>query len=309
MLSLPELHMRAALLRLVRAYFTRLGFLEVDTPVRQPVVIPERNIIPLQAGNWFLQASPELCMKRLLAAGCEKIFQLCPCFRDEERGRRHLEEFMMLEWYRNDADYSDLMEDCNGLLEYVAENFRAEFAEECRSFRTSSFYGEAAINLQGGGGRLSVTEAFDRYSPVSLRQALATEKFEEILVENIEPHLGVDAPVFLCDYPKEQASLAKLKDDDPSVAERFELYVSGVELANGFSELTDACEQKRRFQDELNFLRGNNRRVTGMPERFIEALENLDKAAGVAFGVDRLFMLMLGKKSLDEAVSFAASDF
>ena len=128
-------------------------------------------------------------------------------------------------------------------------------------------------------------------------------------MENIEPHLGVDAPVFLCDYPKEQASLAKLKDDDPSVAERFELYVSGVELANGFSELTDACEQKRRFQDELNFLRGNNRRVTGMPERFIEALENLDKAAGVAFGVDRLFMLMLGKKSLDEAVSFAASDF
>jgi len=103
--------MRAALLRLVRAYFTRLGFLEVDTPVRQPVVIPERNIIPLQAGNWFLQASPELCMKRLLAAGCEKIFQLCPCFRDEERGRLHLEEFMMLEWYRNGADYSDLIEE------------------------------------------------------------------------------------------------------------------------------------------------------------------------------------------------------
>ena len=121
--------MRAALLRLVRSFFLGLGFLEVDTPVRQPVIIPERNIIPLQSGSWFLQASPELCMKRLLAAGCERIFQICPCFRAGEKGRLHLEEFTMLEWYRTDADYYDLMADCEDFLRYVEENFRMEFSD------------------------------------------------------------------------------------------------------------------------------------------------------------------------------------
>ena len=306
MLSLPELHMRAAFLRLVRSFFSGSGFLEVDTPLRQPVIIPERNIVPLQSGHWFLQASPELCMKRLLAAGCEKIFQICPCFRAEERGRLHLEEFTMLEWYRTGADYHDLMADCEAFLRYIEENFRTEFPKY-RPLDTSVFYGAEAMDFTGEWERITVAEAFSRYSPVSLEQALATGRFEELLVENIEPHLGIDSPLFLVDYPAPLGSLAKLKGDNPEVAERFELYLAGIELANGFSELTDGREQRQRFHDELKYIYENGGKG-GMPEHFLHALDSLDRAAGVAFGLDRLLMLMLGKKSLDDAVTFAPSD-
>ncbi len=307
MLSLPELHLRAAFLRLVRSFFFGSGFLEVDTPLRQPVIIPERNIAPLQSGHWFLQASPELCMKRLLAAGCEKIFQICPCFRAEERGRLHLEEFTMLEWYRTGADYRDLMADCEAFLRYMEENFRMEFSDHRSSLGKSLFYGAEAIDLTGVWERLTVAEAFSRYSPVTLEQALETDRFEETLVENIEPHLGMEAPVFLCDYPAPLGSLAKLKSNNPEVAERFELYLAGIELANGFSELTDSREQRQRFNDELKYIQENGGKG-GMPEHFLQALDNLDRAAGIALGLDRLLMLLLGKNNLSEAVTFAPSD-
>ncbi len=122
MLDLPGLQMRATLLRLIRSFFYKRGFLEVDTPLRQPVLIPESTIVPFTAEGQYLQTSPELCMKRLLARGCEKIFQICPCFRKGETGRLHLEEFTMLEWYRSRADYQDLMSDCEDLLRFIAQN-------------------------------------------------------------------------------------------------------------------------------------------------------------------------------------------
>jgi elongation factor P--(R)-beta-lysine ligase len=306
MLSLPELHMRAALLLFVRLFFLEQGFLEVDTPVRQPVIIPEKHIQPQRSGRWFLQASPELCMKRLLAAGCEKIFQICPCFRAGERGRLHLEEFTMLEWYRTGADYSDLMADCEALLRYIKEKFWAKFSEQQSCLSESAFFGPDAVQLHGSWQRLSVEEAFSRYSPFTLREVLKTGRFEEVLVDNVEPNLGVGFPLFLCDYPLEQASLAKVKDSDPSVAERFELYLAGIELANGYSELTDSCEQRRRLAEELKHMDG--REKTGMPELFLNSLDSLDRAAGIAFGLDRLLMLILGKKALSEVVSFSPSD-
>jgi lysyl-tRNA synthetase class 2 len=306
MLSLPELHMRAALLLFVRFFFLEQGFLEVDTPVRQPILIPEKNIFPLQSGAWFLQASPELCMKRLLASGCEKIFQICPCFRAGERGRLHLEEFLMLEWYRVGADYSDLMDDCEALLRYLKEKFLVKFADQQSVLSGSIFFEPDAFQLAGAWQRLTVQEAFSRYSPLSLEKALEKDRFDEVLVENIEPHLGLGSPLFLYDYPLEQCSLAKLKDDDPAVAERFELYLAGIELANGFSELTDSREQRLRLADELKHM--GSRENAGMPELFLQSLDTLDRAAGIAFGLDRLFMLILGKKTLSEAVSFAPSD-
>ena len=300
--------MRAALFRLVRSFFAGLGFLEVDTPVRQPVIIPEKNIVPLQSGNWFLQASPELCMKRLLAAGCEKVFQICPCFRAEERGRLHLQEFVMLEWYRRGGDYTDLMMDCHALLVFIKENLQKEFPRECSCLHRSCLYGGESVDVAREGRRLTVEEAFQRFSPVSLQQALETDRFEELLVENVEPHLGWDVPFFLYDYPRELASLAKYKSGNSQVAERFELYISGVELANGFSELTDADEQRRRFEGEIQYICENNQFATAMPERFLQALDHLEAAAGAAFGLDRLFMLILGKGNLDEAVTFSPSD-
>lgn len=213
---------------------------------------------------------------------------------------------MMLEWYRVGADYSDLMDDCEALLRYIKEKFWAKFADQRAVLSGGIFFGPDAVQLAGAWQRLTVQEAFSRYSPLTLEKALETGRFDEVLVENVEPRLGLGSPLFLCDYPLEQASLAKLKDDDPAVAERFELYLAGIELANGFSELTDSREQRRRLADELKHMDG--RENAGMPELFLHALDGLDRAAGIAFGLDRLLMLILGKKTLSEVVSFAPSD-
>jgi len=308
MLSLKELHLRAALLRFIRQYFLHLGFLEVDTPVRQPVIIPERFIIPLRSDDWYLQASPELCMKRLLAAGCDMIFQICPCFRARERGRLHLEEFTMLEWYRMGADYHDLMCDCENLLRFLKKSFTTDFPDLNHAFPQGVFHNEKNVNLTIDWERLTVEEAFARFSPISLDQAMETGRFDEVLVEYIEPRLGINSPLFLYDYPFSLASLAKVKVENPEFAERFELYLRGIELANGFSELTDGKEQRERFEDELRYIEKNGGHPTGMPERFLQALDNLNSCAGIAFGLDRLFMLILGKSTLEEAVAFAPSD-
>jgi elongation factor P--(R)-beta-lysine ligase len=308
MLSLKELHLRAALLRFVRLYFFDLGFLEVDTPVRQPVIIPERHIIPLRSDNWFLQASPELCMKRLLASGCEKIFQICPCFRAQERGRLHLEEFTMLEWYRMGADYRDLMTDCENMLRFLKESFNAEFPELVSDYSKSIFHDEKNVDLTTDGERLTLEEAFARFSPIPLSQAMEEGQFDELLVEYVEPHLGMHSPFFLYDYPVAMASLAKVNETDPKVAERFELYIQGIELANGFSELTDGNEQRKRFDEELRYIQKSGGHPSLMPERFLSALDGLDSCAGIAFGLDRLFMLILGKGAVKDAATFSPSD-
>lgn len=304
MLSVKELHLRAALLSAVRSFFSIRAFLEVDTPVRHPVILPESNIEPLHSGDHFLQSSPEQYMKRLLAHGCTNIFQLCPCFRGEERGRHHLEEFTMLEWYRSGADYGDLMNDCRDLLCHIHRQTSALFAEA-----GLSGVGRYLCLNEGGAvpswQTITVEQAFQRWSSVSLVGALDEERFDEIIVEHIEPKLGRTSPAFLYDYPASMASLARNKHDDPSVVERFELYIRGIEIANGFSELTDGAEQRRRFEKELERMAFLSGRTAAMPEAFLKDLEKLDSCAGIAFGVDRLFMLMLGKDDINDAVVFA----
>lgn len=306
MLDLQGLHIRAALFRSVREFFSERGFLEVDTPVRQPVIIPECNIVPISADGQYLQTSPELCMKRLLAAGCDRIFQICPCFRKNERGRNHLEEFTMLEWYRTGADYHQLMVDCEELLQYVAEKTTRNIPPE------SGVPGELSglrTTITAEAERLTVADAFTRYSPVPLEQALHEERFDELLVEYVEPHLGQTRPLFLMEYPKELASLARVDRLNSSVAERFELYIRGLELANGFSELTDPDEQRERFNAEIAEIRNLQGRKQEMPERFLEDLAQLESAAGIAFGLDRLLMLIMGRTNIREVVSFYPEEF
>ena len=307
MLGQDGLRMRAAFFRLIRSFFYHKGFLEVDTPLRQPVYIPESNIRPLASENQFLQTSPELCMKRLLAAGNDKIFQICPCFRKEERGRLHLEEFQMLEWYRNGADYHQLMLDCEELLRFLLNGLKQLQPQGLKGTANRHFF--SGIDLDGSWQRLTVVEAFSKYSPVTLEQALKDGSFDEILVEYIEPHLGKVAPVFLYDYPVELGSLARTKKDDPTVAERFELYINGVEIANGFSELTDVEEQRVRFVHEIATIKANSGHDVIMPERFLTDLGKLDCAAGIAMGLDRLFMSAMNLQRIDEAVTFAPDDF
>ncbi|MFH2122070.1 MAG: EF-P lysine aminoacylase EpmA [Pseudomonadota bacterium] len=326
MLDLQGLRFRAAFFHSLRSFLIRQQFLEVDTPIRQPLLLPELNIEPLASEGWFLQASPELCMKRLLAAGCNRIFQLCNCFRKGERGRLHLEEFTMLEWYRIGAGYEELMADCEALLRSLLADLGG--MDLCAVSNGSLLVGdgqgwpsvagakdgtgatcERVIALQAPWERLSVHEAFARYSPVSIEQAMADDTFDEILVEYVEPCLGVDKPLFLYDYPVELASLARRKDGFPQLAERFELYINGIELANGFSELTDSQEQRQRFERELELMDEERRQRSSMPERFLEELAGLDRAAGIALGVDRLLMLLMGRESVGEVVSFAPDDF
>ncbi len=306
MLDLQGLRFRAAFFHSLRSFFARQQFFEVDTPIRQPLLLPEMNIEPLASEGWFLQASPELCMKRMLAAGCSRIFQLCNCFRKGERGRLHLEEFTMLEWYRIDGGYEDLMMDCEALIGSLLADLGG--MDPCAFSNENLRLGDRVISLQPPWDRLSVHEAFSRYSPVTIERAMTADTFDEILVEHIEPNLGQDRPLFLYDYPVELGSLARSKEGNPQLAERFELYINGVELANGFSELTDTHEQRLRFQRELELMSEERRQRSRMPERFLEDLARIDRAAGIALGVDRLLMLLMGKESIGEVVSFSPAD-
>lgn len=305
MLDVEGLRFRADLFQAVRQFFRNQGFIEVDTPVRQPVLIPESNIVPLGSGSWYLQTSPELCMKRLLARGCEKIFQICPCFRAGERGSRHLEEFTMLEWYRLGSDYRELMDDCRSLICFIVESLRAE--PRYAAVIDGSWFGN--VDLSWEWERLTVAEAFERWASTSPEEALQTQRFDEIISIDIEPRLGLNAPAILYDYPAACGSLARLSDDDDSVAERFELYINSMELANGFSELTDAHEQRLRFDQELDKIEKSGSRRPIMPEKFLADLEHIDTAAGIAFGLDRLFMLLLSADIIEETIPFSARDW
>lgn len=308
MLSIEELQIRAALFRAIRKFFHGQQFLEADTPVRQPVIIPESNIQPILSEDAYLQTSPELYMKRLLASGCEKIFQVCHCFRKEERGRHHLEEFIMLEWYRKNADYSVLMEDCENLFVFLQQEMAGTLSSKDNQGRLALF-SDPSFSLTPPWQRITVEEAFRIWSPVSLERTLEDTLFDEILVEYIEPKLGTSKPAFLYDYPVSMASLARRKKGNDDYSERFELYIRGVELGNGFSELTDPTEQRSRFTAEIEACGLAFNHEMAMPEKFLQELGKIGEAAGIAFGFDRLLMLLLGKASVDEAVTFSPDDF
>jgi len=301
--NLSTLWQRALLLQAIRQFFIDRGYLEVDTPVRLPVFIPEAYIVPERSESWFLQASPEQCMKRLLAAGCHKIFQICRCFRKGERGSRHLPEFTMLEWYRVDSDYTDLMNECEDLLIFVAGILSG--SGDCREIQRKSATGAArTISLRKPWEKITVAEAFRRHATVPLAEALRNDTFDEILCREIEPHLGRFAPAFLYDYPASLGSLARNREDDSSVAERFEIYIDGIELANGFSELTDPVEQRHRFAMEQEKALRNGRDHGPMPDKFLRDLEQMGPAAGIALGIDRLAMVLLDAASIDDVIPF-----
>ncbi len=289
----PFLEARARVLEGIRAFFVGKGFLEVETPHRLPANAPEPHIDAVPAGPWYLHTSPELCMKRLLAAGYGRLFQVCRCFRTEERGSRHLPEFTLLEWYRAGEDYTALMEDCEGLLRSLASG-------------RPLARGGREVGLTPPWPRISVAEAFERWAGRSPEEALAEGAFDEAVAFRVEPALeGFGTPVFLVDYPAPCAGLARPKPGRPQVAERFELYAGGLELANGFSELVDAAEQRRRFEADRRTRARAGKDPYPMPEPFLRDLAEAPPCAGIALGVDRLVMLLTGAASIDEVVAFA----
>ena len=301
MLTPQGLRQRSNLLQAIRSFFLQRAYIEVDTPLRLPVLIPEANLIPFASEECFLQTSPELCMKRLLARGCTQIFQICHCFRKEELGRLHQPEFTMLEWYHKGWNYFDLMEECEQLVASLTS--RVVDGTTAMDGDSLCWRGNR-VSMALPWDRLTVAEAFERYAGVDVHSTLEQGTFDEVLTMAVEPHLGQERPVFLHDYPVALGSLARRSPVNPGVAERFELYVAGVELANGFSELVDPEEQRQRFQQEIDAIRAQGR-TAAMPEKFLADLELLGDTAGIALGVDRLCMLLMGRDALTPSIIFA----
>jgi lysyl-tRNA synthetase class 2 len=305
------LRQRAGIIQTVRLFFIGRGYLEVETPHRIPTPLPESHIDPVPSGSWFLQPSPEICMKPLLASGYGKIFQICRCWRSGERGSLHLPEFTLLEWYRSGCDYRALMDECEAMIQAVAAAATGEegpaLGQAVSKVEGLTFRGRE-IDLSSPWERISVEEAFRSCAPLSMKQALVEDRFDEIMVNDIEPNLGWSKPVFLFDYPAERKTLARLKPGNPDLAERFELYIGGLELANAFSELTDPEEQRERFvrENETRIARG--RPASLLPEKFLLALENMPPSAGIAMGVDRLVMVLTNASSIDEVVAFTPEE-
>ena len=294
-----NLQARARIIQEIRRFFNEGGYLEVETPLRIPAPAPETHIDAIPSGNWFLHTSPELCMKLLLAAGYERIFQICRCWREGERGARHLPEFTMLEWYRANCDYNGLMQECEDLVRSVAHATGHESALATRG---------KMIDLSTPWAKVSVREAFRRYTNVTMEEALERDLFDELMVEAIEPRLGTDKPTFIHDYPASRGALARLKEGDPTVAERFELYIGGVELANAFSELTDPAEQRARFLLERGNRLSHGKSVYPLPDKFLAELSHIPAAAGIALGLDRLVMIFLDASAIDEVVFFTPEE-
>jgi lysyl-tRNA synthetase class 2 len=322
----PFLEKRAAIADSLRRFFRTQGFAEVETPILQVSPGNETHLhaprteLTDRAGSRvtrYLRTSPEFAAKKLLAAGEERIFEFARVFRDRERGDLHLPEFTMLEWYRAGSAYDAVMDDSCALVGAAAE------AAETRRF---TFRGRQADPLAAP-ERLTVAEAFQRHAGIDLlstieggagnRQLLAeaarggvrladddtwSDIFSKTLVEHVEPKLGQGRLTLLYEYPCPESALARVSADDSRVAERFELYACGVELANGFGELTDAAEQRRRFEMAMDEKQRRYGERYPLDEEFLAALANMPPASGVAMGFDRLVMLAAGATKIDQVV-------
>jgi elongation factor P--(R)-beta-lysine ligase len=325
-----NLETRGRVLEATRAFFRDQGFLEVETPALQVSPGMEPHLVAFatairepgagQGRPLYLHTSPEFAMKKLLAGGLEKIFQLARVFRNAERSATHHPEFTMLEWYRANAGYVTLMEDCEGLLAAVGE-----------AAGVSAFTWQGRRCDPGAPAeRLTVAEAFKRdcgidllattpdpYDPSIELLAEAAKPlgiaprpgdrwddlFFRIFLERIEPGLGIGRPTILRDYPVSMAALSRLKAGDPRLCERFELYVCGLELANAFGELTDAAEQRRRFEADMALKQKLYGIRYPIDEDFIAALEHgLPPSAGIALGIDRLVMLAAGADHIEDVL-------
>lgn len=294
-----NLKIRARTVQAVRAFFIEEDYLEIDTPCRIPAPAPEQYIDAQISGSWYLQTSPELCMKRLLAARYPRIFQICKCFRQNERGSKHLPELTMLEWYTLGTDYFDMMTQTEDLVGYVVENI---------NFNHHLIYQGNKIDLKKPWPKISVSEAFDRFTSSTLENALSEDLFDEIMTAEIEPNLGRKTPVFLYDYPAYFTPLAMKTPDNPSLAQRFELYIAGIELCNAYTELTDPKEQRERFEIEQKKRDSLGKRIYPMPEKFLESLEFIPGASGNALGIDRLIMLLADTAKIDDVVAFTPEE-
>lgn len=324
-----RLETRARIIAAIRGFFRDRDFLEVDTPALQVSPGLEPHLVAFRTElhepgatrgtTLYLHTSPEFTMKKLLVAGIERSFQLARVFRNAERSATHHPEFTMLEWYRAGATYEALMDDCEALLAAVGVLTSAAFAWQGR-----------ACDPRQPAERISVADAFARETGIDILatapdphhpslERLATaarplgiaprpgdrwdDLFFRIFLDHVEPKLGLGRPTILTEYPVSMAALARPKPGDGRVCERFELYVAGLELANAFSELTDAAEQRRRFAADMDLKAARYGERYPVDEDFLAALEyGMPPSAGIALGVDRLVMLATGAERIDDVL-------
>jgi len=290
-----NLERRALVFESVRSFFRERGYIEVETPVRVPTVAPELYIVPFESDGWYLSTSPELHMKRLLAAGYERLFQISRCFRRGERGRRHNPEFAMLECYRVGADYLDMAREIAELVSRVAQRL---------GFHNRLQYQGSIVDITTPWPEITVREVFlDKagWDPVATDDPV---RFDVDLVDRVLPVLPQNRPLILRDYPASMAALARLKPGDPGVAERLEIFVAGLELVNIYSELNDPGEQARRFAAESRQIAAERGHSLPVAEKFLAAVTSLPECGGVALGLDRLVMLLCNAASIDEVTAF-----
>ncbi|MBK1619951.1 EF-P lysine aminoacylase GenX [Lamprobacter modestohalophilus] len=313
--SIDVLHARARMLQRLRDFFAEREVLEVETPLLSASATTDPAIESLRT-RWsgsgtdapsgqglYLHSSPELPMKRLLAAGSGPIYQVCKVFRDGERGRRHHLEFSLLEWYRPGWSLSALIDEVADLLRVILD--RPGLEREVLSYRQLF---RDRLDVDPWGATPAALKAVARASGLEGCDHLELDRdgwLDLLMSQCLEPGLGRGCMTFVRDYPPSQAALARLREGDPSVAERVELYLEGMELANGFDELTDAQEQRARFEADQRVRRAAGQPVPPIDEAFLAALEvGMPASAGIALGLDRLLMCVLGAEQIDAVLAF-----
>jgi lysyl-tRNA synthetase class 2 len=306
--TLNALQRRAAMLAAAREFFAGRGVLEVETPILSSAAVSDPQIESLatrvagMAARSYLCTSPEYAMKRLLAAGSGDIYQICKVFRDAERGRWHNPEFTLIEWYRLGYDDAALMTEVEALVGCLLAPRRLEPAE--RLSYSAALQRHAGVDAHAASDG-DLAESARRHGVVCDAELDRDAKLDLLMGLVVGPRLGLDRPCFICDYPASQAALARLKPGLPPVAARFELYLNGVELANGFHELVNAGEQRARFGQDLALRRARGQTESPLDEHLLAALAaGMPDCAGVALGFDRLVAIALGAAQLADAMAF-----
>jgi len=319
----PALEGRARVRSALRRWFEAEGFLEVETPARVPSPGQETHLDAIPSGDLWLVTSPEYAMKRLCAAGYEKIVSIGKCWRADERGPHHEPEFTMIEWYRANEPLGRIADDCEALVRLAAAAVVADAGADGPVGQGGARLPDAPF------ARVTVREVMDRFAGLALdgdehAAALAAKArgagidlgtatewddiFFQVWLDRVEPRLAELGPAFVFDWPAPLGALARRRADDPRFVERFELYADGIELANAFGELTDPVEQRARFEAERAARRARGKAIYPIDERLLAALPAMPVTAGVALGFDRLVMLVLGATSLAEVTAFAANE-
>jgi len=310
--SIEVIERRSAMLGRIRAYFAGEKVIEVQTPLLSAAATTDPQIesitaAPAAGGRRFLQTSPEFAMKRLLAAGVGDCYQVCPVFRDGESGRLHNPEFTMIEWYRLNFGVPQLQQDVERLVHAACQGLRTLAPARLLSYRDAIAEACGIDSRTAGAAEIRAVLASRGIEPAKAEDWDRDAWLDLLMGALVGPGLGHDAPVFIRDYPASQAALARVRaePDGSRVAERFELYLDGVEIANGFHELGDALEQQRRFEQDLVQRRARGQAEVPLDRRLLAALgHGLPDCSGVALGFDRLVMAGLGLPSLEAALCF-----